>query len=300
MATTSTKDTQTELPPVPSRQPTMPPVPTEASESKVAVPTLKMPVKGKSAPRCLLIADNGWGKTTTALNVAKPEETALLMAQGETNYYKLVDVNLVPEVPCVELKTWHELTGLLESWIDDPKLPYKVIVLDTLYAFQRLIQTYICHLTYNDDWSSTGFLSFNKGPRDCLQPWLGMLNQLGILNDRGITIMILEQMETKEIANAQGDDYLKIIPRTDKWVANVTKDWADLVIFGTWKTITDNKNSEGKKGKMKGIGGSQRVAYTSNHDAYTAKNQHGLPPVIEIAEDRTSAWSTIMALKGTH
>lgn len=282
--------------------PTDPPKPSMRSPSvqkaTTSVPVLTKPVKGKSVPRCLFLADNGWGKTTTALYVGRPDETVLLMGHGETNYFKLFDNDLVPEVSCVEIHSWNDLTVLLQSWVDMAEFPFKVLVLDTLTAFERLVQTKVCNENYRGDWGSKGFLSYNAGPRDCLHPWIGMLNLLGKLNDRGAQIMILEQIGMKDAPNPLGDDFLKFVPRSDKWIANATKDWADMVLFGTWNAITDHQDSQGKdSAKTKGIGGTQRVVYTSNHDAYTAKNQWGLPPVIRIADDRTKTWATIIASK---
>ena len=286
----------TPMPPdtAPKKSTTLPPPSARSSQSKTKLPTVGKAKKGGRPPKCLFMADNGWGKTTLAAHAAGPDETVIVMAHDETGYLTLLDNDLVPDCDQVVIESWGELLALLQSWIDAPGLAYKLIVQDTVIAFERLLQKKVCDQNYGGDMSSKGFGAWRNGPKDCLNDWVGLLRLLEDLNSRGVMIMLLEQITMKQAKNPVGDDYLKFVPRCDELVANVTKDWCSMVLFGRWKTIVDNVDSTGNKGRSKGIGGTERIVVTSNHDAWTAKNQWGLPDVIEISDDITKGWETIL------
>jgi len=287
----------TKAPPQVAPKKSMTPSPVSMRTSKPAenLPFVGKAKKGSRPPKCLFMADNGWGKTTIAAHAADPDETVIVMTHDETGFLTLLDNGLAPDCDQAVLETWAQLTALLKSWIDAPEIKYRVIVFDTMCAFERLLQKKVCDENFGGDMSSKGFGAWRNGPKDCLNGWVSFLKLLEDLNRRGATIMLLEQISMKQAKNPVGDDYLKFVLRSDDLIANVTKDWCSMVLFGRWVTITDNKDSEGKKAGTKGIGGTERVVVTSNHDAWTAKNQCGLPSVIEISEDITNGWETILS-----
>ncbi len=60
------------------------------------------------------------------------------------------------------------------------------------------------------------------------------------------------------------------------------------MFFGTFVTVTQEK-----KGRTRGIGGTERVIFTERTDGYDAKNRYGMPERIELPEDPAKSWSSV-------
>jgi hypothetical protein len=71
----------------------------------------------------------------------------------------------------------------------------------------------------------------------------------------------------------QAGSYDRFELKLSKQNAPLLKEWADLVLFGNFVT----KVAEKDNGKMRGVGGKERVLFANHSAAYDAKNRHGLP-----------------------
>ena len=71
----------------------------------------------------------------------------------------------------------------------------------------------------------------------------------------------------------QAGSYDRFELKLSKQNAPLLKEWADVVLFGNFVT----KVAEKDNGKMRGIGGKERVLFANHSAAYDAKNRHGLP-----------------------
>lgn len=105
-----------------------------------------------------------------------------------------------------------------------------------------------------------------------------MLNRLSDLIDLGINVVITAHAAMRKFE--QPDEmgaYDRWELKTQKKVAPLLKEWADMVLFANYKTLVVNVDNQGAaKGKNKAQGG-KRVMYTSHHPCWDAKNRHGLP-----------------------
>jgi hypothetical protein len=66
-----------------------------------------------------------------------------------------------------------------------------------------------------------------------------------------------------------------------KQVAPLLKEWADVVLFANFVT----KIAEKDNGKLRGVGGKERVLFANHAAAYDAKNRHGLPDKLAFSID---------------
>jgi len=66
--------------------------------------------------------------------------------------------------------------------------------------------------------------------------------------------------------------------------------WADNIFFGTHKTVV-TKQGEGFNQTAKGVGQGERIIYTEERPAFTAKSRMDLPFEIEIP--KTNGWASI-------
>jgi hypothetical protein len=71
----------------------------------------------------------------------------------------------------------------------------------------------------------------------------------------------------------QAGSYDRFELKLSKQNAPLLKEWADLVLFANFVTRIAEKDN----GKMRGIGGKERVLFATHAAAYDAKNRHGLP-----------------------
>lgn len=275
------------MPPPPKAPPSAPaPRPTVA---KVATPfpSLALPTKRAIVPRVVFTATEGWGKTSLA---AHAPGAVLIQSRGETGYQTLFDAGRVPAVPTALVESWDALLALLDSMIAEPGA-IKLLALDALGGLERLCHEHVCARDFKNDWGEKGFSSFHKGYDLAVTDWLGVLNRLDRLNEKGVAIIILSHVQVKSFKNPAGSDFDRYEAACHAKTWAVTSKWADACLFGQFLTITDKQG-----GRTKGIGGTDRVVYCERRDSHDAKNRYGLPELIDIPADPTKAWATISAL----
>jgi len=207
------------------------------------------------------------------------------MAAGETGYDTLVQYNQVPSVDAVMVETWPELFATLDALKEQD---HTTIVLDALGGFESLCHGYVCDRDYKSDWGPHGFMSYAKGPNTAARDWGMMLAKLDDLHAMGKCILVLAHSLVKPFKNPLGEDYDRYIVDADKYISGLTAKWTDAILFGQFRTIVDSKSD-----RNKGIGGKERIIYTTNADAYIAKNRLGLPEEIVMPNDPTQSWQTI-------
>ncbi len=67
---------------------------------------------------------------------------------------------------------------------------------------------------------------------------------------------------------------LKLGKKTSSQTSPLIKEWADMLLFANYKTISVATDDKGKKFKAQG---GTRVMYTAHHACWDAKNRYGLP-----------------------
>ncbi len=272
--------------------PTMPPPkappPKSAAPARAAtaIPALALPTRRAIVPRILFLGQEGIGKTSMA---AYAPGAVILQSKSETGYQTLVDAGRVPLVPTALINTWDELLGVLDALIADPG-EAKLVALDALGGFERLCHEHVCARDFKNDWTEKGFASFHKGYDLAVTDWLGLLNRLDRLNEKGIAILLLSHVQVRNFKNPAGSDFDRYEAACHAKTAAVTYKWADCCLFGQFLTITDKVGS-----RTKGIGGTDRVVYCERRDAFDAKNRFGMPEQIDLPNDPSKAYATIIA-----
>ena len=108
------------------------------------------------------------------------------------------------------------------------------------------------------------------------------LNKLSEVISAGINVVLiahaaLRKFEQPDEMGAYDRWELKLGKKTTNWIAPMIKEWADMVLFANYKTLSIAVDKEGKKHKAQG---GRRVMYTSHHPCWDAKNRYGLPEEI--------------------
>ena len=239
--------------------------------------------------RLIVNAVEGWGKTTLGCHAPG---AAVLMARGETGYLTLLAKKLVPQLPHAELNTWQETLDQVRYLIADDSGNIKTLVFDALGGFERLCHEHVCQTRFGGEWGEAGFSAFQRGYDVSIAEWLILLQELDRLRTkRNMQIVLLSHSKVKPFKNPLGEDFDRYIADCHEKTWQATAKWADAVFFGTFRTVVEKK----KGGRGKGIGGDERVIYTTRRDAYDAKNRYGMEPEIEMPNDHRQMWPTLAA-----
>jgi hypothetical protein len=84
----------------------------------------------------------------------------------------------------------------------------------------------------------------------------------------------VRKFESPDQAGAYDRYELKL----SKQVAPLLKEWADLILFANYVTRVTEKDN----GKLRGVGGKERMLFATHTAAYDAKNRHGLDDKFEL------------------
>lgn len=253
-----------------------------ATQSNGNVPKLGKVSAGIDAARIILNAVEGFGKTTFGAYAPKP---AVLMARGETGFVTLRKANRVPDGDAVELTSWNATLRMVESLAGTD---YQSVVIDALGGFERLCHEHVCARDFNNEWGEKGFQAYMRGYDVAVSDWLQLLVRLERLHGEGKNIIFLSHVKAKTFKNPLGPDFDRYTADCHEKTWSPTHKWADVVLFGTFATVTQER-----KGRTKGIGGTERVIFTERTDGYDAKNRYGMPGRLDIPDDPAQTWATV-------
>ena len=186
--------------------------------------------------------------------------------------------------------SWNMLLTTVKDIAATPGL-CKTFVLDTADWAERLCIDHVCSL---HDKKGVEDFGYGKGYVFVYEEFGKLLNLLNDVIDRGIHVVILAHAQLRKFEQPDElgsyDRYeLKLSKKTGAQVADMLKEWCDMLLFLNYKTIVVNVDGNGAaKGKNKAQGG-QRVMYTTHTPSWDAKNRHGLPEELPMEYDAIAA-----------
>lgn len=223
-------------------------------------------IRGKipGAKKCVLYGPEGIGKSTFAAQFPKP---VFIDTEDST---KELDVARFDKPT-----SWEMLLQEVRYTISTPGL-CKTLVIDTADWAEKLCVKAVC-----SQYQKSGIEAFDygKGYTFVYERFGELLNLLADLAARGVHVVLTAHAATKR--REQPDEFgtydcwgLKLIDSPKCSVANMVKEWADVVLFANYKVMVVAADDKGKKHKAQG---GRRVMYTSHHPCWDAKNRLGLP-----------------------
>ena len=150
----------------------------------------------------------------------------------------------------------------------------KTLVLDTADWAERLCRDAVCAKNSKAGLEDFGY---GKGYSYVFEDFGRMLNLLDQVTDHGINVIVtahaaMRKFEQPDESGAYDRWELKLINAQKCSIANMLKEWADMVLFANYETFVIK--NEDKKNK---VAGGKRVMYTTHHPCWDAKNRFGLP-----------------------
>ena len=161
------------------------------------------------------------------------------------------------------------------SYVASGQTDCKTLIIDTIdWAEQACINK----LNKEHNTSNILTLDYGKGSLFVVGEFKTLMDKLDECIVRGINVVLLAHasMRKQELPEEMGAFDHWELKLQSKQVKSMVKEWADLVLFGNYKTfvIVDEKT------KSKKAQGGKRVLYTEHHACWDAKNRHGLPAEI--------------------
>lgn len=220
-------------------------------------------IRGKipSAQKVVVYGPEGIGKSTFAAQFPEP---LFIDTEGSTKH---MDVARLPKPT-----SWPMLFAEIQDVINSPTV-CRTLVIDTVDWAEMLCISNVC-----DKYGKTGIEDFGygKGYIYVTEEFGKLLNKLEEVVERGIHVVLtahakMRKFEQPDEMGAYDRWELKLTDKSGKSIGAMVKEWADMVLFATYKTIVIK--TEDKKAKAQG---GKRIMYTAHHPCWDAKNRHGL------------------------
>jgi hypothetical protein len=209
--------------------------------------------------KAVVYGPEGVGKSTLAGHLPEP---VFLDTEGGTHHLDVVRLD--------SASTWEEITAAVQQLAKSDH-PFKTLVIDTADWLEKRLIEHLCRKANKDSIEDFGY---GKGWVILAEEFARFLNSLDALLARGMHVVFLAHATVRKFeAPDQAGSYDRFELKLSKQVAPLLKEWADLVLFGNYVTRIAEKDN----GKMRGVGGKERVLFSTHAAAYDAKNRHGLP-----------------------
>lgn len=222
------------------------------------------------ARRVLLYGTHGIGKTTVAASL--PEVVFIQTEDGMAG----VDADRFPVA-----KSLGDVLNSLRSLYAEAHT-YQTLVLDSADWLERMVWQEVAEDKGKD---SIEDIPYGKGYTFALDHWRRVLRGLDALREtKGMSIVMLAHSSITRFESPDTDAYDRYAPRLHKHASALVQEWADEVLFATYKVHT-RTTGEGFNRRTKAIGEGERVLHTCERPSHVAKNRLGLPPELPFDTD---------------
>ncbi len=221
-------------------------------------------IKGKEVKprRTFVYGTQGIGKSSWAANSTNP---IFIPTEDGLN-----------EIDCEKFpvaKAFEDVMNALSALYTD-KHGYKTIVIDSVDWLERMIWAEVCR---KREVGSIDDIGYGKGYGFSLTHWQDFIVGLEALrSEKKLAIVLIAHAKIERFENPETDSYDRYTPRIHKTAAALLQEWADEVLFASYKVHT-RQTGEGISKKSKGIGTGERVIRTQERPSHLAKNRLNLP-----------------------
>lgn len=210
-----------------------------------------------SATRLALYGPEGVGKSTLVAGFPEP---VFLDTEGGTAH---LDVARFPRP-----RNWADALAAINHLLT-AEHGHKTLVIDSVDWLEKLLIEEVCRKANKEGLEDFGY---GKGLVYLAEEFARFLALLEKLRDRGIHVVLvghstIRKFEAPDAAGSYDRYELKLA----KQVAALVKEWVDALLFVNFVTKTTEKD-----GKLRAVGGRERVIHTTHTAAWDAKNRYGL------------------------
>lgn len=223
--------------------------------------------------RTVLYGVHGIGKSTWA---AKWPSPVFVPTEDGIN-----DLDVASFPLCLDLNSAYQ--AVIE--LGGAEHEFKTAIIDSADWLERLIWKKVCS---NDGKKAITDFPYGTGYGKSASIFADILNALNACRDAGMHIVIIAHCEIKRFENPEGDSYDRYVPKLHRDTAALLQEWADEVLFASYK-VNVRKTDEGfNKDRGVGVGAGERVIRTTERPAHLAKNRLNLPDELPLEFDAYS------------
>lgn len=223
-------------------------------------------IRGKipCAKKVVVYGPEGIGKSTFASQFPDP---VFIDTEGSTS---AMDVARFPKVT-----SWQMLLEQIDHVRIHPDI-CKTLVIDTIDWAEQMCVESICDKHHKSGIEDFGY---GNGYVYTKEEFGRFLNKLTEVVEAGVNVVLtahaqIRKFEQPDELGAYDRWELKLGKKTASQTSPLVKEWADMLLFANYKTISVAVDDKSKKHKAQG---GRRVMYTAHHPCWDAKNRYGLP-----------------------
>ena len=214
--------------------------------------------------RVVIYGPEGIGKSTLAAEFPLP---VVLDTEDGTHHL---------DVARVQIGSWDELKNAIAE-IGSRAGEFRTVVIDSADWSERLLVEHVCQEQRKKSIEDFGY---GKGWTHVAEGFGRLLTSCDALVAVGMHVVFVAHSAVKRVSPPDlSDGYDRYELKLSKQCAPLLKEWADALLFATFRTTT----VEGSDGRTKAIGGKKRVVHTERAAAWDAKNRYGLPEEIPMS-----------------
>jgi hypothetical protein len=230
-------------------------------------------------PRILAYATHGIGKTSLAAGAPNP-----VFLQTEDGLGML-------DAPTFGiLKSYDELMSAIGELYSQPH-DFQTAVIDTLDWAEPLIWSEACRV---GGWPNIEAAGFGKGYVAATDIWRCVLDGLNALRDeRGMAVILLAHAEIKRLELPDIDPFDRYQPKLHRSASAAVQEHMDAVFFLNYRVSLVRTDPKDKNSKQRGVGGGQRLLYTTERPSHLAKNRWRMSDVISLPDDPDAMWPEV-------
>lgn len=247
------------------------------------IPTRSLAIRRGKVPRpqkAVVYGPEGVGKSTLAGRLPEP---VFLDTEGGTHHLDVVRF--------ASAATWEEITTAIAQLASAPH-DFRTLVIDTADWLEKRLTEHLCRKANKESIEDFGY---GKGWVLLAEEFARFLASLDALLARGMHVVFLAHATVRKFeAPDQAGSYDRFELKLSKQVAPLLKEWADVVLFATYVTRTVEKDG----GKLRGVGGKERVLFANHTAAFDAKNRHGLPDKLPFTVEALAPVFGVVAQSG--
>ena len=226
-------------------------------------------IKTGRAPRAqkvVIYAPEGFGKSTIAAQFPRP---VFLDIEGSTSQMD------VARLSRDDLPTISSVESVLAALIRERAAG--TVVIDTVDWLESMVVEAMIAEANSDKIRGIEDLGYGKGYTIVREKVTLLLSRFDAVISAGINVVLLAHSKVVKFEPPDGaGPYDRYELKLSKQVAPLIKEWADMVLFGNFRTQVKERDKDDAGAQYKGVGGKDRVMYCVRTSAWDAKNRHEL------------------------
>lgn len=157
---------------------------------------------------------------------------------------------------------------------------FKTLVVDSCDWLERLIHRKVCEISGK---SCITDFDYGKGYGKSAEVFSELLQSLDGCREAGMNVVMIAHADIKRFSNPEGDSYDRYVPKMHEACSSRTMEWADEVLFATYKTYVRQTNEGFGQQRGIGVGQGERVLKAAERPSHVAKNRLGMPDEIPMS-----------------